>query len=173
MTLPDLASALRSAGHRVTEPRRAIHAALVAHGGHLTADEVAERAGDVNPATVYRALDVLETVGIVRSVRLGDTDSVSWELRHPDDHAHLVCTTCGQVVHHVGSTVGNLREHLDEAHGFVASGVELVVSGTCARCRGLDHGVLAPDRPRDEVGDGLGDEAHARTRDQASGARRG
>jgi Fur family ferric uptake transcriptional regulator len=143
-----LAEVLRRHGHRATGPRQAVYDALAAADGHLTADEVAARVpGAVNIATVYRALAVLEEVDVVRSVRLGDDGSASWELSHPDDHVHLVCTACGDVDHHVGTAVDQLRHHLEDDHGFVATGVELVVSGTCAACRGVADDVLPASRP--------------------------
>lgn len=141
----ELAAVLREHGHRATGPRLAVHDVLTRAGSHLTADQVAARVpGDVNLATVYRSLAVLEEVGLVHSVRLGEDGSSSWELAHPDDHAHLVCTTCGAVDHHVGSAVSQLRQHLDEEHGFAASDVDLVVSGTCAACRGVVGDVVPP-----------------------------
>lgn len=128
---------LRGHGRRATQQRLAVHGVLVAAADHLTAEQVAAKLDDVNLATVYRALSVLQEVGLARSVRLGDGGS-SWELAHSDDHAHLVCIQCGIVDHHVGRAVAQLREHLTQDHGFMATDVELVVSGTCATCRGLD-----------------------------------
>lgn len=139
-----LAIALRDNGHRVTAPRRAVHDVLASSPGHLTAEQVASRVhGSISLATVYRALAVLQEVGVARSVRLGDDGSASWELSHSDEHAHLVCTSCGDVDHHVGSAVAHLRAHLRDEHGFAASEVDLLVSGTCAACRGV-HDVVPP-----------------------------
>ncbi len=142
------AAVLREHGHRATGPRLAVHDVLARAGGHLTADQVAARVdSEVNLATVYRALALLEQVGLVHSVRLGEDGSSSWELAHPDDHAHLVCTSCGTVDHHVGSAVSHLRQHLDQEHGFDATDVDLVVSGTCAGCRGMAEDVMPPSVP--------------------------
>jgi Fur family transcriptional regulator, ferric uptake regulator len=59
-----------------------------------------------------------------------------WELAHPDDAFHLACRSCGEVVHHTGTLVEQMREHLASAHGFEATDIDLVVHGQCARCRG-------------------------------------
>jgi Fe2+ or Zn2+ uptake regulation protein len=40
------------------------------------------------------------------------------------------------VEHHVGSLVAELTDHLERGHGFQVAGVELVVTGLCARCFG-------------------------------------
>jgi len=118
---------------------------LSAASGHLTAEQVAARVdGEVNLATVYRALSVLQEVGLVHSVRLGDHGSLSWELTHPDDHAHLVCRVCGDVDHHVGNAVEQLKDHLLSGHGFEATGVELVVTGVCVSCGADADGAPVP-----------------------------
>ena len=143
----ELGAALRAGGHRLTEPRRAVWAALGAAGraatdtepGHLTVDEVVERTHAlgtaVDRATAYRVLALLEELGLVRATQLGSGDAVRWERAHPDEHFHLRCTTCGAVDHHVGTLVATVREHLDDGHGFEVESVELTVHGRCAQCR--------------------------------------
>jgi len=143
----ELGAALRAGGHRLTEPRRAVWAALGAAGrtapdaeqGHLTVDEVVERTHTlgtpVDRATAYRVLALLEELGLVRATQLGSGDAVRWERAHPDEHFHLRCTSCGAVDHHVGTLVATVREHLDDGHGFEVATVELTVHGRCAQCR--------------------------------------
>ena len=135
----DLDQLLRTRGYRVTRPRRGVWEVLCDADGHLTVEEVAARvraAGhDVDLASVYRTLDLLEELGLARSSRLGDTEASRWELAHPDEHFHLVCTSCGRVDHHIGSLVAQVREHLDTGHGFAVDEVELTVMGRCADCR--------------------------------------
>jgi Fur family ferric uptake transcriptional regulator len=145
-----LEQALRSGGHRLTEPRQAVWTALAStglaepgpagpEGGHLTVDEVVERthaAGSgVDRATAYRVLALLEELGLVRATALGAGSAVHWERAHPDEHFHLRCTACGTVHHHVGTLVATVREHLDSGHGFAAESIELTVHGRCAACR--------------------------------------
>ncbi|TVR22577.1 MAG: transcriptional repressor [Nitriliruptor sp.] len=138
----DLEQLLRARGHRVTRPRRAVWEVLRTARGHLTVEQVAlaaEALGhDVDLASVYRSLDLLEELGLARSGRLGDSDASRWELAHPDEHFHLVCSSCGDVDHHVGSLVAQVRDHLDVGHGFAVDSVELTVTGRCARCRAAE-----------------------------------
>ncbi len=49
-----------------------------------------------------------------------------------------MCTSCGDVDHHVGSLVAQVRDHLDVGHGFAVDSVELTVTGRCARCRAAE-----------------------------------
>lgn len=135
----DLATALRPHGHRITRQRRAVWDVLQRASGHLTAEQIADRAAHhdrrLNVASVYRTLAVLAALGLARESRLGDGDASRWELAHPDEHFHVVCERCGDVDHHVGSLVDEIRTHLADGHGFEADTVELVVTGQCATCR--------------------------------------
>lgn len=139
MAQADLDQLLRARGYRVTRPRRAVWEVLCHADDHLTVEEVTARTRavghDVDPASVYRTLDLLEGLGLARASRLGDSEANRWELAHPDEHFHLVCTHCGRVDHHIGSLVAQVREHLDSGHGFAVDEVELTVSGRCADCR--------------------------------------
>lgn len=132
----DLDDVLRTRGHRVTRPRRAVWDALQRASGHLTVDQLVTDVGnDADVASVYRALALFEELGLARVTRLGDSDAGRWELAHPDEHFHVVCRQCGDVDHHVGTLVASIHEHLEVGHGFEVEGVDLVVTGRCARCR--------------------------------------
>lgn len=134
----DIAELLRERGHRVTRPRRAVWDVLRRAGGHLTADEIAQRVEaeepGVNLASVYRSLALFSHLSLARESRLGDADAGRWEVAHPDEHFHVVCQRCGDVDHHVGTLVADVREHLRRGHGFVTDEIELTVTGTCAAC---------------------------------------
>lgn len=134
-----LADTLRRHGYRVTPPRQLVFEVLGETRGHLTADEIADRIAahddDVNLASVYRALALLQDLDLVRSSRLGADQPTTWELAHPDEHFHLVCDACGEVEHHRGTLVDEIARHLEVGHGFTPTTIELVVTGTCGRCR--------------------------------------
>ena len=135
----ELETALRARGYRVTTPRRIVWHVLHEASGHLTVDEIlgqaAARGEEIDQASVYRALGLFAELGLARVNRLGERDAGRWELAHPDEHFHLVCESCGAVDHHAGTLVARVREHLEDEHGFSVSGVELVVTGRCRRCR--------------------------------------
>lgn len=136
----DISELLRARGQRVTRPRRAVWDVLSRAEGHLTAEEVARRVEaeepGVNLASVYRSLALFAELALARESRLGDADAGRWELAHPDEHFHLVCRRCGDVDHHVGTLVSEVRDHLRRGHGFEVDGIELTVTGTCASCDG-------------------------------------
>lgn len=134
----ELAAVLRRAGHRVTAPRRAVWEVLQRARAHLTAESIAGQVRDTDPginvSSVYRTLGLLSRLGLVRESSLGPTPAAHWELAHPDEEFHLRCVVCHRVEHHGGDLVDRIRAHLRTEHDFVATGVELVVTGRCSRC---------------------------------------
>lgn len=133
----DLERALRTHGHRVTEPRRVVWEVLSATDGHLNAQEIAElvRARDsgINVSSVYRTLTLLTDLALVRESRLGDEAS-TWEVAHPDDAIHLVCSRCGTVRHHHTELIEDLRHQLAGRGGFRTASIDVRVDGHCLTC---------------------------------------
>ncbi len=64
------ARTVQTAGFKLTLPRQAVLEVLESSDGHLTPAEVLERAQAIYPslgrATVYRTLEVLTNLGVVR-----------------------------------------------------------------------------------------------------------
>jgi Fur family ferric uptake transcriptional regulator len=126
---------LRSRGRRLTRQRRLIWDALVAEAdAHLSADDVVERVGGVDPSTVYRTLELLVEEGLVRRTDLG-AGRAFYEPAHEHRHHHLVCERCGSVTHVHDDALGNLREQVDASVGFALGGGEIKLTGLCADCR--------------------------------------
>ncbi len=71
----EVLSRLRSAGDRVTTPRRLLVRCLLEASWHRTAEEIAveiqARAPDISISTVYRNLEELERLGVVVHSHLG------------------------------------------------------------------------------------------------------
>lgn len=131
----ELATTLRSEGHKLTNQRIEVWRVLSGAAGHLTAEEVTARCEPkVNQASVYRTLSLFNDLGLARESRLGPDGASRWEVAHPDDVFHLVCTECRRVEHHGGQLVDEIRNHLGSAHHFVADAVELSVRGRCGTC---------------------------------------
>lgn len=134
----DLSSILKDHGLRMTSPRWLVWSVLRSASGHLTAEEVAERVNEADPtvniSSVYRSLTLFEDLDLVRESQLGIDGSARWEIAHPDDHFHMVCSRCGSVDHHVGELVDQIRSHLSDDHQFSAVNIDLVVTGMCGSC---------------------------------------
>ena len=99
LTTSDVDDAIRAAGLRVTESRRAVFDALRAHP-HASADEIHAAVRPLVESTslqsVYNALGDFAAAGLVRRIEPAGHPML-FELRVDDNHHHLVCTECGAI----------------------------------------------------------------------------
>ena len=91
----ELRGTLHERGLRMT-PQRQMVLDAVRNLGHATPDEVCtevqREAPAVNISTVYRTLDLLEQIGVLRHTHLGHGAPTYSADAHP--HVHLVCHRC-------------------------------------------------------------------------------
>ena len=111
---------------------------LEASDEHLTAAQIAEtltsRYVPLNRSTVYRTLETLLEVGMIRCSRLGR--STYYEFLHEEDsHHHLVCTGCHTMIHIHGEDTDAALTREAAGAGFQVSEIEILVSGLCRACR--------------------------------------
>jgi Fur family ferric uptake transcriptional regulator len=127
----DLATQLRSRGLRVTPQREQVLAA-VRELGHATPEQIGERVPGVDVTTVYRTLELLEEIGLVRHAHLGHGPP-SYRPAE-DDHIHVVCHTCGKVVDADPGLVDDMADRLRAERGFVLDRSHFTVFGRCREC---------------------------------------
>lgn len=135
-TLDEILRRLRSAGGRLTEPRRAVIEALISGGDHPTADDLAAQVALHHPtvakSTVYRTLDALSELGIVDHVHLGHGRAV-YHLTNDTD-LHLLCERCGAVAHIEADVLTESRRAIVDRTGFVLEPGHFALPGTCGNC---------------------------------------
>lgn len=136
----ELATRLRNQGYRLT-PQRQLVLRAVEKLGHATPDEVlAEvhaQSSAVNVSTVYRTLEVLEELGLVRHAHLSDR-APTYHSVTDHEHFHLVCRNCHKVVSVDPGEVAPLAQRLNELHGFVLDVGHLAIFGRCVECEETD-----------------------------------
>lgn len=128
---------LRKSGHRVTRQRGVILDEVCRSGGHVSLGEVYAHAHRADPtldrSTVYRALKLFIDIDLVVAADTGDGETY-YEIKHPQQHHHLVCRTCG-VEQEVDDTVlGAMFDQVRRQQGFQVETDHLVLFGTCAAC---------------------------------------
>jgi Fur family ferric uptake transcriptional regulator len=131
----DLATRLREQGLRLTPQRQLILRAVV-ELRHATPDEVLahvrSQVSSVNASTVYRTLEVLEELGLVRHTHLSDrAPTYHSALEH--EHVHVVCRRCQKVRSYDPAVVQPVVDALS-ADGFVVDVGHLAIFGECADC---------------------------------------
>ncbi|GAB2456601.1 transcriptional repressor [Nocardioides hungaricus] len=132
----DLAARLHSLGYRLT-PQRQLVLQAVERLGHATPDEiladVQAQSSAVNVSTVYRTLEVLEELGLVRHTHLSDR-APTYHSITDHEHFHLVCRNCHRVVSVDPDVVAPLAERLRAEEGFVIDVGHLAIFGVCVEC---------------------------------------
>jgi Fur family transcriptional regulator, ferric uptake regulator len=131
---------LRDAGRRSGSGRRAVIDVLARHVCLMTANDILTelRGGGrrIGFATVYRALETLSELGLVRRVDAG-TGSAAYEPVDPsgDHHHHVVCDRCGEVAPFADEALERTIEQLSRRLGREIESHEVVLRGSCAACR--------------------------------------
>jgi len=95
-----LIEVLKKSGERITPIRRALLENFCNHPKPQTIQELLaylEKKGlTANKTTIYRQLEILAQIGLVREVNFSDR-SKRYELSSKDHHHHLVCQNCKKV----------------------------------------------------------------------------
>jgi Fur family ferric uptake transcriptional regulator len=133
----DPADSLRRRGIQVTAQRLAVLRAVAAQP-HITADRVAEivrtEIGAISLQSVYDALSLLVTEGLVRRIQPAGSPA-RFESRVGDNHHHLICRSCGRVVDvDCAAGVAPCLTAAD-AHGYDIDEAEVVYWGRCPGCQ--------------------------------------
>jgi Fur family transcriptional regulator, ferric uptake regulator len=137
-TLQLMQQTLHENGYRLTGSRKAILMVLVQTGGHVSADELAElvRAGapGVGRMTVYRTLDLLHELELIRPVYQG-TGAAHYVLMENGHHHHLVCSTCDRVIEFDDCVLAEMEKLVGQRFNFEITGHLLEFYGRCQECQ--------------------------------------
>ena len=116
---------------RISTQARAVLGVLAERRCHLTAEEILESLDNIGTATVYRALDHLTELGMIRRLALGKKSAVYEYVR--DSHVHFVCSRCGQVYDIQADFSGMVKEAA-RVCGHEVDWVEVTAHGVCSAC---------------------------------------
>lgn len=127
---------LRAKGYRLT-PQRQLVLEAVGTLGHATPDEIVtavrRTASGVNISTVYRTLELLEELALVRHTHLGH-GAPTYSVAGDDDHVHLVCRDCGGIEEAPTELVTGVVDRLAREKGFSVDVGHFALFGRCAAC---------------------------------------
>jgi Fur family ferric uptake transcriptional regulator len=140
MTWTDYAlGELDGAGHRRGGARAAVVALLGRQNCCLSAqeihDELRKARRPVGIASVYRALETLTDLRLVKRVDAGDGIArYERAAADGDHHHHLVCRDCGKVEAFSDSRLERAIDRVAEGLGYSVEEHEVVLLGACADC---------------------------------------
>src|SRR5918912_1285353 len=134
----ELKVALKQRGLRMTPQRQLILDAVASMHGHVSVEQVYQQVvrvfPDVNISTVYRTLEVLEDLGVVRHTHFHD-GVAQYERTDTGPHHHLVCTRCGADAGLDLFVLQPLADELERRYGFEADLAHTAIVGLCRSCR--------------------------------------
>lgn len=99
-------------------------------------DAVRGEGGRIGIASVYRALEGLDELGLAQRVDLGDGVS-RYERSDPrgEHHHHLVCDSCGKVEPFEDRAIEDAIERVAGGRGYEVAAHDVVLRGACGDCR--------------------------------------
>lgn len=139
--LDEALAVLRGSGLRVSAARRIVLEALFQAGAPLTAERIAGgldgRLPASDTASVYRNLETLEEVGLVRHVHLGHGPGL-YALTRDGALEHLLCDRCGAVSSVPPDRLDAVRDLIRAETGFEANFTHFPIAGLCPACADAD-----------------------------------
>ena len=140
---------IRDSGLRWTAQRRAVIDALSESSGHVVAADLVERCRSIDPtttpSTVYRTLEVLERLGVVRHGH-GADGREEYHVLPTREHGHLHCSSCGQTWELEADEAAAIVRGLHRDRGFEVDLSHVTIVGRCATCAAEDVGRAAAMR---------------------------
>ena len=149
---PDLDSAvaaLRKRGLRVSAARRLALEALYRARGPITAEQIADGLAGRLPrsdiASVYRNLETLEEVGLIRHFHLGHGPGL-YAPAGTGEREYLVCDSCRSVTAVDSQEMEPVRALIEHRFGYEAHFGHFPILGRCAQCAREQTGDPTPER---------------------------
>jgi Fur family transcriptional regulator, ferric uptake regulator len=135
----NLQDKLNRTGLRLTHPRRVVMSVLEAASIPLSPQSIHQRSLDaqeeIGLVSVYRTLDLLTEMGMVRRVH-GHDECQGYVLASPGHHHHVVCRQCEAAVEFSGmEDMSALVERIQEQTGFSIEEHLLQFYGLCPACQ--------------------------------------
>ena len=135
--LAEAIDAVRRSGLRLTLARRLVLEALLAASGPISAEDIADGLGGTmtqsDLASVYRNLDTLGSLGLVRHFHAGHGPG-RYVLESRADREYLACEACGTVEAVDPAALDTVRDAVRKLAGFEARFSHFPIVGLCPRC---------------------------------------
>lgn len=140
--LARLTALYAAAGLPLTSQRRTLLEVLAERTDHPTVDQIysaiSARLPEVSRTTVYRSLEVLSGLGILKRVEHPGS-AVRFDA-NLDAHHHFLCTRCGSLADLPPAAIAGCEglRFVGSSHG-TADEVAVLVRGRCASCAAAER----------------------------------
>jgi len=139
----NLQNKLNREGMRLTRPRQAVMEIIMAAKVPLSPQSIHQRSmeteEEIGLVTVYRTLDLLAELGLVRRVHDHD-ECQGYVLASPGHHHHLICRKCGNAVEFTGEDdLTSMLDRIRHQTGYNIDEHILQLYGLCPKCQEEKH----------------------------------
>ena len=124
---------LRDSGNSLTHARRSVFAALLNQEPMSMHQLVA--AVEVDRASVYRAVDLFEHIGIVQRLNTGWKYRIELTDKFSAHHHHFTCIHCDKTVALNEDELERLVAALGNRYGFTPTAHQIELQGICGECQ--------------------------------------
>ena len=152
--IDDVAAAIRAGGGRLSSACRAVLSALFAADGPISAEDIARgRGGAPDLSSVYRNLERLEELGVVRHLHVAHGPGL-YALEGEAPREYLVCEHCDRVESVDAARLDPVRAAIRERFGYEVHFGHFPMVGVCRACAeeqgpGAEHGHVHHQRAGD------------------------
>jgi Fur family ferric uptake transcriptional regulator len=132
----------RPANYRTRQGDRILEYLRSLGDRHVTVTQITRHFADseelIGQTTIYRRLEKLAAEGAVRKYVFNDGKSACYQYIDAPalcrEHFHLVCETCGALIHADCDLLDGIGTHLLGEHDFQINMLKTVLYGTCKNC---------------------------------------
>lgn len=128
---------LKSHGLKATRQRLVLLEYIIKNQGIFSANFLFTKfANDMDLVTIYRVLNVFESIGLIREIFSSD-DVKKYELAciHNPVHPHFSCRICGTLYCLDALNETDLYNLEQSCSGFIVENVAMQFSGICYKCK--------------------------------------
>lgn len=142
---------LYSQGLKATPERFAVLDEIYTTDFHFEAEDILHRMmrkqHKVSRATIYRTLELLDSCGLIRKAKLGETTSYYEHTYGRHHHEHMKCTSCGRIIEFESEDIERLQDVICRQHNFKMTQHILHIFGICIDCQKKGESVPAFTNP--------------------------
>lgn len=96
--------------------------------------QLVERVPAADRASVYRAVDLFERLGVVQRLNTGWKYKLELTDKFAAHHHHLTCLQCGHTTPMNQTELEQVLEKLAASHGFTPTAHQIEIQGYCSNC---------------------------------------
>ncbi len=133
------AQRIREAGYKLTNARLTVLLVIEESSGHITSTEILEKVSSIDSrigrASVFRTLDLLTRLGIIRPTYISSNITPSYVMLPDGHHHHIVCINCNRTIEFHDCGLDAMKTELERRLDVKLSGHLLEFYGLCQDCQ--------------------------------------